>query len=140
MSENEMPERIWIEGPCVVTNDPSDQKYYVHEDKYDYLTDDYLTEYRRAPSLPDVMEDGYVVMEDRRRVEGEFSYTDVTQIRVKIGAQGLFYSVWTHIEDCKHELKPHEEYVEFGVARMLGLPTLNETHHVQNNQIVKVEG
>ena len=62
MSENEMPERIWIEGPCVVTNDPSDQKYYVHEDKYDYLTDDYLTEYRRTPSLPDVMEDGYVVM------------------------------------------------------------------------------
>lgn len=119
MSENEMPERIWIEGPCVVTNDPSDQKYYVHEDKYDYLTDDYLTEYHRTPSLPDVMEDGYVLAEcvGIKWVVEIYDFLFVVALDTGVG---------------RIAMSPEE-------AAKLGAPDLSK-YHVQNNQIVKVEG
>lgn len=131
MSENEMPERIWIEGPCVVTNDPSDQKYYVHEDKYDYLTDDYLTEYRRTPSLPDVMEDG-------EKLPGQTLNLAYLTVNINNGRSkprifvGLNYV--TDFSGNRAMLCFHGEE-----AKVLFGFDPNETHHVQNNQIVKVE-
>jgi len=106
MSKKEMPERIWLAEDRPGLYDLNNTFPFEHE-------------YRRIPSLPDVMEDGDTVW----RVGSAF-------IRVEIH-NGEFPAYEFTNDHGRRPLTITSELAEF-----LGLPTLK----LQNNQIVKVEG
>ncbi len=114
MNKIEMPERIWVNEVGQYAPAP--------------LFASINHEYRRIPSLPDVMEDGYVVME----------WGDGNSLIVKVGNDDPFGVVGCYIvkSDCCGESR-----LGCAMREFLRLPVLAEpSFYVQNNHIVKVEG
>jgi len=121
MSENEMPDRIWA-----VRDNEND--WGGHEDVWSDEQFGRAVEYRRIPTLPDVMEDGHVVMECR---DGELI------VRIVSAYRAPSYPVYRLMV---LDGDGYSEYDVDGIAQEISeLPSL-APYAVQDGKIVKVEG
>lgn len=123
MSEQkEMPDRIWV----YKADGSRESGSWTNT-----CTGDNEVEYRRIPSLPDVMEDGYVVME----------WGGWWQIRAEITPSTEFGLAVYERHGPKWEFKDWLMHME-PLQELLGLydeDGADCTHHVQNGQIVRVK-
>ena len=120
MSEkNEMPDVIWV----YEADGPHESGSWTST-----CTGDNEIEYRRTPSLPDVMEDGYVVMKCR---DGGLI------VRIVSAYRAPSYPVYRLMV---LDGDGYSEYDVDGIAQEIGgLPSL-ANYHVQNGKIVRREG
>lgn len=112
---NEMPERIWaVRGPDSANDEIRSVPIPVKG----------ATEYRRTPSLPDVMENGDKVYE----------FTDRA---IHVGITTDKGDTYPHYFTRSTKYDQYRGQTDMDIIKLLGLPELRIN---ENNQIVKVKG